>query len=331
MMTRSAASWLIPSLTLNPSSRNGHVCKVCNTPKAENRCACCGYHYHAKYCCLDSSTLQLAIGQSLVCTTCLNLGLNNATVRSEDPGLATDQRQWVPSPDTQSTWMLLTQQQDEPPVLTYYSSGERRQVNALIPFIKPGLTEVRRKHHRYCQVCTKQTRCDTDVDNNFVPDPTSFRTCHNCGSTVHQACLAGGGGKAIGKFHCGFCTNRILMTAMAVGKAPPANKVIKESCPLRGASFGSDFLDDIQVVACLLSKEAIQCAGFDLRTVMEQIREKPQHALKLLEVWDKEVSLDNVMPEFGVASLASLTSPAQPGVALSASGTMVSQCAGGAE
>ena len=121
------------------------------------------------------------------------------------------------------------------------------------------------------------------------------------------------------------------MTAMTFGKAPPLDSVIKESCPLRGAASGADFLDDIQVVACLLSKEAIQRAGFDLRTVMEQIKEKPQHALQLLEVWDKEVSLDNVMPDSGVASLASLTSPAQSGVALSASGTMVSQCAEGAE
>ena len=64
---------------------------------------------------------------------------------------------------------------------------------------------------------------------------------------------------------------------------------------------------------------------------MEQIKEKPQHALKLLEVWDKEVSLDNVLPDSGVASLASLTPPAHFGVALSATGTMDSQCAEGAE
>jgi hypothetical protein len=121
------------------------------------------------------------------------------------------------------------------------------------------------------------------------------------------------------------------MTAMAVGTAPLPNKVIKEPCPLRGAATGSDFFDDIQVVDCLLSKEAIQRAGFDLRTVMEQIKKKPQHAFKLLEVWDKEVSLDNVMPESGVASLASLTSPAHYGVALPASGTMDSQSAEGAE
>jgi hypothetical protein len=53
--------------------------------------------------------------------------------------------------------------------------------------------------------------------------------------------------------------------------------------------------------------------------------------MKLLHEWDKEVSLDTVIPESGVASLASLTSLAQYGVALSASGTMDSQCAGGAE
>jgi hypothetical protein len=118
---------------------------------------------------------------------------------------------------------------------------------------------------------------------------------------------------------------------MTCGKAPPVDTVIKEACPLRGAAFGSEFLSDIQVVACLLSKEAIQRAGFDLRTVMERIKETPQHALKLLYEWDKEVSLDTVIPESGVASLASLTSLAQYGVALSASGTMDSQCAGGAE
>jgi hypothetical protein len=64
---------------------------------------------------------------------------------------------------------------------------------------------------------------------------------------------------------------------------------------------------------------------------MEQIKENPQHAFQLLEVWDKEVSLDNVMPESGVALLASLTLPAHRGVALSASGTMDSQSAEGAE
>ena len=83
---------------------------------------------------------------------------------------------------------------------------------------------------------------------------------------MHQACLIGGGGKAIGNFHCGYCTNRILMTAMTLGKAPPADSVIKESRPLRGTADGYDFLNDIPVAACLLSKEAIQRAGFDLRT-----------------------------------------------------------------
>ena len=121
------------------------------------------------------------------------------------------------------------------------------------------------------------------------------------------------------------------MTAMTCGKTPPVDTVIKEACPLRGAADGSEFLGDIQVVACLLSKEAIQSAGFDPRTVLEQIKEKPQHVLQLLEVWDKEVSLDTVIPELGVASLASLTSLAQYGVALSASGTLDSQCAEGAK
>ena len=121
------------------------------------------------------------------------------------------------------------------------------------------------------------------------------------------------------------------MTAMNFGKAPPVDSVIKESCPLRGAADGYDFLNDIQVVACLLSKEAIQRAGFDLRTVMEQIKEQPQQAVRLLEEWDREVSLDTVMPESGVALLAPPTLPAQHGVALSASGTMDYQSAERAE
>jgi hypothetical protein len=97
---------------------------------------------------------------------------------------------------------------------------------------------------------------------------------------------------------------------MTLGKAPSADTVIQESCPLRGAADGFDFFDRVQVVACLLSKEAIQRAGFDPRTVMKQIKENPQHAVQLLEVWDKEVSLDNAIPESGVASLAPLTLPA---------------------
>ena len=135
----------------------------------------------------------------------------------------------------------------------------------------------------------------------------------------------------MGKFHCGSCTNRILLTAMTLGKAPPADKVIKELCPLRGGADGFDFFDHVQVVACLLSKEAIQRAGFDPRTVMKQIKENPQLAVQLLEVWDKEVSLDNLIPESGGALSASLTLPAHHGVASSASGTMDSKSAEEAE
>ena len=168
--TRSDASWLIPSLTQNPTPRHGHVCKVCKIAGGQNRCSCCGHHYHAENCSLDNCTLQLGIGQSLVCTTCLNLGLNNATMRSDDAGLATDKRVWVPSLNTQSTWMLLTQQQDEPSVLSYFfRAGVHRQVNALIPFMEPGLAGVNREHHRYCQVCTKQTRSDSERRQQLCP------------------------------------------------------------------------------------------------------------------------------------------------------------------
>jgi hypothetical protein len=52
-LTRSVVSWLISSLTQNPSPRHGHVCKVCNIAGAQNWCSCCGYLYHAENCSFD--------------------------------------------------------------------------------------------------------------------------------------------------------------------------------------------------------------------------------------------------------------------------------------